>query len=246
MKKIVIIGNWKMNKNIEETKDFFSKLAKELKANKGNISKDIEFGIGANDTLLSTVAKDSKKINNFYVAAQDMSQEESGAYTAQTSASMLKSVGANSVILGHSEVRRYHGDTNKMVNDKTIKAIEKGLTPIVCIGETLEEKESGKTKSVLKKQIKENFKNIDFDKIIIAYEPIWAIGTGKTATADDAQEMCKYIRSLTSKNVVIQYGGSVNPKNVKELMEQEDINGALVGGASVDPQSFVKLLTLGK
>ncbi|UWD33952.1 triose-phosphate isomerase [Mesomycoplasma molare] len=242
MKKLVIIGNWKMNKNLHETQEFLSDFEKEYLNNKRKINKKIEFGIAAPFTNLFLL-----KDKIFKSVAQNFSNFDSGAYTGEVSASMLKDLGVSMVVLGHSERRQYFNETNEVVNKKTLQAIKENITPIVCVGETLEEYEAGQTKDVIAKQLKESLAGVeDFSKVIIAYEPVWAIGTGKTATAEIAQDICSFIRENTSKKVVIQYGGSVSPSNIEELMSQKDINGALVGGASLKADSFIKLLTLNK
>lgn len=247
-KKIVIVGNWKMNKTVAEAKKFMSEFKKLYAANKDKIAANVKFGIGAPSIDLAEV-KAGKVSSSMLVAAQNMHYAENGAYTGELSAAMIKSVGANAVIIGHSERRAMFNETDEDVNKKTITALQNGLLPIICVGETLEEYELRQTQKVVKKQLTAALKDLkseDIAKVIIAYEPIWAIGTGKTATAAQAEVVCKYIRSLTSDKTVIQYGGSVKPENIAELLAQPNIDGALVGGASVDPKSFVKLLTLNK
>ncbi|WGI36851.1 triose-phosphate isomerase [Mesomycoplasma lagogenitalium] len=243
MKKLTIIGNWKMNKNSQETKEFLDVFNTEYLNNKEKISDSIVFGIAAPFTNLYLFNKNDKLKS----VAQNFSNFSSGAYTGEISASMLKDLNVSMVVLGHSERRQYFYETDETVNLKTHQALKEGITPIVCVGETLEEYEAGKTKEVILKQLKGSLKDVnDFSKIIIAYEPVWAIGTGKTATAEIAQDVCEFIRKNTAANVTIQYGGSVSPANIQELMNQKDIDGALVGGASLKPESFIKLLTLNK
>lgn len=256
-KKIVIVGNWKMNKTPAEAKKFMTEFKKLYTAEKAKIGTNVKFGIGAPSVDLAEV-KAGKASTTMIVAAQNMHFADNGAYTGELSAEMIKAAGANAVIIGHSERRAMFSETDLDVNKKTIKALESGLLPIVCVGETLEEFEMKKTQQVVKKQIVAAFKGLtqeQLNKVIIAYEPIWAIGTGKTATSAQAEVVCKYIRGLklgkkdaelTLTKTVIQYGGSVKPENIAELMSQPNIDGALVGGASVDPKSFVKLLTLNK
>ncbi|MBN3534568.1 triose-phosphate isomerase [Mycoplasma procyoni] len=242
MKKLFIVGNWKMNKNSKETKEFLDQFEVEYKSNKDKIAATTSFGIAAPFTNLFLL-QDSRIAS----VAQNFSNFDSGAYTGEISASMLKDLGVEYVVLGHSERRQYYSETDEVVNKKLHQALKENLTPIVCIGETLEEYESGKTKDVILHQIKHSLKGVeDFSKVVIAYEPVWAIGTGKTATAEIAQDICSYIRQNTASNVVIQYGGSVSPANIEELMSQKDIDGALVGGASLKVDSFIKLLTLNK
>ncbi|UVD81974.1 triose-phosphate isomerase [Mycoplasma iguanae] len=243
MKKLLIIGNWKMNKTLEETESFLKEFETLFTQEKAKISQYTEFGIAAPFTSL-TAFRSQKLLNG---VAQNFSHHESGAYTGEISAVMLKDLSVKYVILGHSERRTYYGETDKIVNAKMHQAIKHGLVPIVCVGETLEEYEAGKTQEVIKHQIAGSLEGLeDYSKIVLAYEPIWAIGTGKTATPEIAQNVCQFIHSLTSKNLVVQYGGSVSPENVADLMSQSDIDGALVGGASLKPESFIKLLTLGK
>lgn len=248
-RKYVVIGNWKMNKNFTETMDFilsFKDEYKKLKKNKEAyaISQLNDFAIAIPHANLS--AYQINKVNELKLCAQDVSQNCNGAFTGDVSASMLQDLNVNYVILGHSERRQYHHETNELVNLKAKQALEYNLKPVICVGETLEQYEKGQTKAVVKKQIEESLKDLDYSKIIVAYEPIWAIGTGKVATPEIAQDVCQYIHSITSKELVVQYGGSVNPKNISDLAAQKDINGFLVGGASLNVDSFIKLITLGK
>ncbi len=245
MRNQVIVGNWKMNKTPAEAKAFMEKFNTLLEANKDKIATSMKFGIGAPAIDLETVSGQVK--GEFIVAAENMHFEANGAFTGELSVEMIKSVGANAVILGHSERRAMFNETDSDVNKKTKVALENGLIPIVCVGETLEEYEAGNSKDVVKASTLVSLEGIsDWSKVVIAYEPVWAIGTGKTATAEYAEEMCAFIRSITSEDVLIQYGGSVKPENVEQLMEQPNVDGALVGGASMDPESFIKLLTLNK
>ncbi len=198
---------------------------------------------------VNAIVKDSK----ISLGAQNMHQEDSGAFTGEISAAMLKSVGCQYVILGHSERRTIFGETDELINTKTKKALDSDLKVIFCAGETLEERENGTTKDVVKKQVTVGLEGISDEamaNIIIAYEPVWAIGTGKTATPDQAQEVHKFIRDLVgelfsasvAENVIIQYGGSVKPENAEELLGQPDIDGALVGGACLKPDSFSDII----
>ncbi len=187
--------------------------------------------------------------SNIALGAQDIYWEDQGAFTGEVSAKMLKSVGCKYVIIGHSERRQYFGETDESVNKKLKKALADKLSPIVCIGERLEQREKGKTFKVVETQLKGGFKDIavkDWDNIVIAYEPVWAIGTGKTATPDQAQEVHAYIRKLLPKEVAqstrILYGGSVKPENIKDLMAQPDVDGGLVGGASLKVDAFEKII----
>jgi len=187
------------------------------------------------------------------VGAQNMSQHESGAYTGEVSAAQLTDIGTQYVIIGHSERRQYYGETDESVNEKTIAALKTPMIPIVCVGETLEQREEGITNSLVTKQVEIAFKSLSTDqakKTVIAYEPVWAIGTGKTATPEDAQEVCAVIRSVlvslydkqTADAITIQYGGSMNDKNAKDLLAQPDIDGGLIGGASLKPESFAVII----
>lgn len=252
----VIVGNWKMNKTPTEAKDFLEKFSKLFETESSKINSSVKFGFGVPSVNLSVVSNNTIG-SDMIVAAQDVHPKSNGAFTGDLSADMIKSVGANAVIIGHSERRQYHGETNEDVNAKTLVALEKGLLPILCIGETLEERKSNKWRDVITKQVSGGLKGMSpsqVEKIVIAYEPIWAIGTGVTASAEEAQEACSFVRervaaeidSATAEKIIIQYGGSVKPDNVAELMSKEDIDGALVGGASLEPNSFIKLLTLNK
>ena len=196
---------------------------------------------------------EAAKGSNLKLGAQNMYDKDSGAYTGEISPVMLADLGVTYVILGHSERREYFGESDAFINSKTKKAFEHGLTPIVCVGETLEEREGGKFEEVIKTQVEGGLADLSADQVkqlVIAYEPVWAIGTGKSADEADAQSSCKYVRDVVkglygedvAAAVRIQYGGSVKPENIKEYMAQEDIDGALVGGASLEAASFLKLL----
>jgi len=203
-------------------------------------------------TSLYPVAKEIS-VTKIKLAGQDMFWEESGAYTGEISGSMLKDAGCEFVIIGHSERRQFFGETDEFVNKKTKAALKHNLTPIVCVGERLEEREKGKTFEVIERQIRAGFDGFgasEMKKIVIAYEPVWAIGTGKTATPGQANEVHLFIRNLLktlfgkeiSESLPILYGGSVKPDNIKGLMEQSEIDGALVGGASLDAKGFLKII----
>ncbi len=249
MRKPIIIGNWKMNGSIDSVKKFATEVSPVLK------DVTIDCGIAAPFTLLSTLKNEFS--DEFKVYAENMHFEDTGAYTGEVSADMLLDIGINSVIIGHSERRKYFGETDETVNQKLQKAATKGVNTIVCVGESLEEREAGKHFDIVLSMLEEDFKDIkeqDAQNIVIAYEPIWAIGTGKTATPEDAEEMCKQIRnkmaSLYSNDLAetikIQYGGSVKPANVKEIMSMPNIDGALVGGASLKAEDFIALITYNK
>ncbi len=247
MKRTVVAGNWKMNKTLEEAKKFIVELtSKELP------NKEIEVELYVPSVylmVLNTYVKDT----NIKLGAQNIYQELSGAFTGETSIEMLKSIGIERTLVGHSERREYFNETDKIVNQKVLLCLENDVKPVVCIGETLDQREANITNNVLKTQVTEALKNVskeDMKNIIVAYEPVWAIGTGVTATAEDANEACKYVRNVieslydseTAENTVIQYGGSVKPENVQEILSQEDINGALVGGASLEVESYLQLI----
>lgn len=247
MRKRIIAGNWKMNKTCSET----TKLCEELKDKLSNVN-DIEIIICPPFTSLGCAAL-TLKDSNIKVGAQNMYFEDSGAFTGEVSPLMLKELNVEYVIIGHSERRENFGENNELVNKKIKKALEIGLKPIVCIGEKLEEREADKTKEIILTQINEGFaylKPEEMKNIIIAYEPIWAIGTGKTATPEQAQEMHAYIREIlkemfdkeTSQSVIIQYGGSMKPENAKELLNQVDIDGGLIGGASLIAEKFEQII----
>ncbi|MDK2819584.1 MAG: triose-phosphate isomerase [Mycoplasmataceae bacterium] len=237
MRKKIIIGNWKMNKDKKETENFLNEISKK----KFETDKDTIYGIAVPSINIETFSL--LKTNEMKISSQDISQFDSGAYTGEISSSMLKSFGVTYVVIGHSERRAYHFETNKTVNLKAVNAIKNGLVPIICVGETLDEYENKQSKEVVGKQIKESLKGLDLSKIVVAYEPVWAIGTGKTATFEYAQEICEFIHSITSKELLIQYGGSVNGSNIKDLLNQPDIDGALVGGASLEVDSFISLIS---
>ncbi|MGZ9756780.1 triose-phosphate isomerase [Mycoplasma sp. 4423] len=240
MKRKLIIGNWKMNKTYSESKEFFEKFGDWYFSNNELLPKNIEFGIAVPAANLCSFVVNT--VEKFRLAAQDCSPYESGAYTGDTSASMLIDLDVSYVILGHSERRKYHFETDELVNVKAKQVISYHLKPIICVGETFEQYQAGQTKEVIKKQLEVSLKDLDLKKVVIAYEPIWAIGTGKVATPEIAQDICKYIHEITSKDVVVQYGGSVTPSNIAELSKQPDINGFLVGGASLELKSFIDLL----
>lgn len=247
MRTPFICGNWKMYKTVAEAVDFVNQ-AKSLVAG----VKDVEIGIGAPATALKSLA-DAAKGTNIEIGGENCHWEKEGAFTGEISTGMLVEAGCSFVIIGHSERRQYFGETNETVNKKVKAALAAGLTVIVCCGETLEQRESGKTDAVVTDHAKNGLAGLtpaDMAKVVIAYEPVWAIGTGKTASPAQAQEVHAVIRKLlgdmfgkeTADTVRIQYGGSVKPENVKDIMAQPDVDGALVGGASLKPDSFAKLV----
>lgn len=244
MRKPIIAGNWKMNKVNSEAVAF----VKELKLRLIDV-KDVEIVVCPPFTALHDVSKEIRN-SNIKLGSQNMHFEDSGAFTGEISPLMLKELGVKYVILGHSERRQCFNETNEIINRKIKKALQHKLVPIVCVGEKLEEREKGDTNKVIKDQVQGCLKEIDASKIVIAYEPVWAIGTGKNATPEQAEEVHLLIRELIknlydekiANNLRIQYGGSVKPDNIKSLMEQKDIDGALVGGASLKMDDFVSLV----
>lgn len=250
MRRKVIAGNWKMNKLPNEAMEFITELAPLVKDTENEVILCVPY----TDLFYSLLHVQD---TNIKIGAQNMHYEESGAYTGEVSGEMLKSIGAQYVIIGHSERRAYYGETDETVNKKLKKALSLELKPIVCVGESLDERESGKAKEIVTTQTKlalEGLSNEDVTKTIIAYEPIWAIGTGKTATKEDANETIKWIREEIEKiygknvsdDVIIQYGGSVKSSNAKELFEMSDIDGGLVGGASLKADEFAKIVNYNK
>ncbi|WP_434333939.1 triose-phosphate isomerase [Mesomycoplasma hyorhinis] len=243
MSKTIIVGNWKMNKTFTQTKEFFSAFNQLYIENKNKINQNLDFAVALPAINVAAFSKNTTKLE---LAVQNMSQFEKGAYTGEISAQMLLDLNVKYAIIGHSERRQYFKETDLDVNAKTQQAIKNNIIPVVCVGETLEEYEAQKTSQVIEYQLKNSLKDVDLSKVIVAYEPIWAIGTGKTATPEQAQQVCKFIRKQTNKNLTILYGGSVSQENIEQLLNQADINGALVGGASLKVDSFIKLLTLNK
>ncbi|MFN9410318.1 MAG: triose-phosphate isomerase [Akkermansiaceae bacterium] len=257
-RKPIFAANWKMNKGASETEDFIKSF---LSKTQGlNLHADIV--IAPPFLSLPKLAdllhhsNPGKNAHSIQIAAQNCSQFDSGAYTGEISVLMLREFFVHYVIIGHSERRSIFGETDAMINAKIKKARQANLKPIFCIGETLAEREAGQLEFVLRTQVTEGLKEVsekDLSDIIIAYEPVWAIGTGVTATSDQAQEAHAFVRSLISdlygsesaSKIRIQYGGSVKPDNAAELMACPDIDGALIGGASLDPQSFVEIIKNG-
>jgi triosephosphate isomerase len=248
MKRLPFIaGNWKMNKTVAEAID----LVKRLKASLSGI-EGVEVAVAPPFTALFAIRNELEG-SPIRLAAQNLFWEEKGAFTGEIAPLMLKEVGCHYVILGHSERRQFFGETDETVNRKVGAALGQGLKVIFCIGETLKEREEGKTFAVIERQVPGGLKDIrkeEMNSVVIAYEPVWAIGTGKTATPEQAEEVHRFIRQklgqLYSKEIAegvrIQYGGSVTPENVKGLMGQENIDGALVGGASLKSETFSKIV----
>ena len=246
MRRPFIAGNWKMYKTAAQAVEFAEEFKKIYRPS------DVRVAIAAPYTQLWGLKK-AFEGTGIGVAAQNMHWEDQGAFTGEISAPMLKEIGVDYVIIGHSERREYFAETDGTVNKKVIKALSAGILPILCCGESLEVREAGKEKEFVGGQIRADFADIpaeDAVRITVAYEPIWAIGTGRTATPAQAQEMCAYIRNVladiygedVSEEIAIQYGGSVKPANASELMNQEDIDGALVGGASLKPADFLEIV----
>ena len=242
MRKKVIAGNWKMNKTPSETKVLINELAPLVKNTDDTV-------IVCPTAVCLPAAIEAAKGTNIKVGAQNLYFKDSGAFTGEISADMLLDLGVEYVIIGHSERRQYFAETDETVNLKVLKAFEKGLIPIICVGESLEQREQGITSDLVRMQTKIALKDVtkeDAKKAIIAYEPIWAIGTGKTATSEQAQEVCKTIRDCVKEIygtdvadvITIQYGGSVNAGNSSELFAMADIDGGLVGGASLKAPDF--------
>lgn len=250
MRKTIIAGNWKMNKTVSETKEFFNGLLPMVKG----LNTNVIIGVPYTSLL---VASEMTKGTIVKIAAENMNPNISGAYTGEISPLMLKDIDVEYVILGHSERREYYKECDKFINSKVKSAIDNGLHPILCIGEKLEERENGLTNSIVKTQLLQGLEGVcekGIKKVIIAYEPVWAIGTGKTATPEMAEEVHAYIRELLTEKynkeiaeeISILYGGSMKPENVVALLEQKDIDGGLIGGASLEPSSFAKLIEAGK
>ncbi len=247
MRRPVIAGNWKMNKTQAETRAFFATF---IPLVAGSNHCDI---IVAPPFTALAAAIEAVKTARISIAAQDGYWEPEGAFTGEISMPMLAEAGCRGVIIGHSERRRYFGETDAAVNRKLQAALSVGLQPIVCVGETLEERDAGHTDKVLERQFEDGLAALtrqDFSRILIAYEPVWAIGTGRTATPEIAADAHRSLRSLAAKHfgpeaasgIRILYGGSVKPDNIRALMAREEIDGALVGGASLDPRSFAALV----
>lgn len=250
MRKKIIVGNWKMNKTVEDS----AKLAADLVAAVKDqpFAGQVEIGIAPTFLALDRVAGILKG-SPIKLAAQDVHFENQGAFTGKVSVDMLKAIGVTHVILGHSEQRTLFGETDASVNRKTVKVLAEGLVPIVCVGETLAEREADVTEKVVETQIRAAYQGVsagDAARTVIAYEPVWAIGTGRNATDDQAQAVHKYIRGLlsglygasTADAVRIQYGGSMKPENAAGLLKQPDVDGGLIGGAALKADSFLGII----
>lgn len=246
-RKPIVAGNWKMNKTIAEAIDLAGAIKRDLAG-----CKDVDIVLCPPFTALKAVS-DVITGTHIDLGAQNMNAEKAGAFTGEVSAEMLREVYCHYVILGHSERRAYYGETDAIINRKTKAALESNLTPIVCVGETLEERESGKTNEVVKTQLLGSLAGLnarDLVETVIAYEPVWAIGTGKTASPDQAQEVHAFIRTVltemadaaVAQSVRIQYGGSVKASNARELFSLPDIDGGLIGGAALEARSFIDIV----
>ena len=250
MRKKVIAGNWKMNKLPNEAIDFIDRLTPLVKDTKNEVVVCVPY----TDLFYALLTAQG---TNIKIGAQNIHFEEKGAYTGEVSAQMLKSIGVEYVIIGHSERRQYFNETDETVNKKVKTAFKHELKPIICVGETLEQREAGKAEEIITNQTEKALEGLTDEQVqntIIAYEPIWAIGTGKTATSEDANNAIKAIRDKicqiygqnVGKSIIIQYGGSVKSANCKELFTTSDIDGGLVGGASLDPEEFAKIINYDK
>lgn len=250
MGKYIIAGNWKMNKLPSETYDFVKEVAKATEGAACEVVCCTPF-------VCLAPAVEAAKGTHIKIGAENLHFEDKGAFTGEVSADMLKDLGVTYVIIGHSERRQYFAETDETVNKKTVKALEKGLLPIVCVGESLEQREAGITMDLITIQIKKAFAGIsaaDAEKVVVAYEPIWAIGTGKTATADQAEEVCGGIRKVladlydekTAAAITVQYGGSMNAGNAADLLAKENIDGGLIGGASLKSADFAVIVGAAK
>lgn len=251
MRKKVIVGNWKMNKDIHETATLINELKERLK----DFRNEVDIVLCPPFTSL-VVAKSLVQGTPMKLGAQNMSHQDDGAYTGEISARMIKTIGCEYVILGHSERRQYFKESDELVNAKVKKTLKAGLTPIICVGETLEERESSVTDKIITTQIRGVLHELSSDEVqkcIIAYEPVWAIGTGRNATTDQANQVHKLIRKLVSQlfswglaeKLLIQYGGSMNAQNAADLLSQSDIDGGLIGGASLKSDAFVAIIQAG-
>jgi len=248
MRKKIVAGNWKMNKTLPEAIELVSGLKNELRNFQPNCEVII-FPPFINLESVATLLRDS----TIRLGAQNMHFEDNGAFTGEISADMLRSVGVEYVIIGHSERRHIFNESNEWINKKLLKALEKGLKPVLCIGEKLEDRENNLTEKILEVQVKEGLKGVDSEglkNVVIAYEPVWAIGTGKTATPSEADSAHAFVRTVianlydaqAAESITIQYGGSVKPNNAGELLAQPNIDGALVGGACLKVDSFVEII----
>lgn len=245
-KKLFIMGNWKMNLTVSQSK----KLSEEIiaESQRMDLPPEVSVMIAPTYLAISEVAKTLVSCP-IHLGVQDMHYLDDGAFTSKISGSMILDTGARFVILGHSELRQFFGETDEIVNKKVAKALSIGLTPVLCVGETLDEREQGKWEQVLQRQVEKGLKGIsgpEMRKVIIAYEPVWAIGTGKTASTDEADEAHAFIRSVTPEKISILYGGSMKSTNALELLSCKNIDGGLIGGASLVTKEFCDILAIAK
>lgn len=240
MRKVIIAGNWKMYKTVAQTEEYFSMISDKIDTDEKEVILFTPY-------LNLAKAKEMIKDTNIKIGAQNMHFESEGAYTGEISAEMLKEAGIDNVLIGHSERRKYFGETDESVNLKMKKALLEGIFPMMCVGEDIDQRESGQTFEIIEKQLTDGLCEIKSNDFAIAYEPVWAIGTGKTATDEQAEEVCAFIRKCLDRfgfdadSIRILYGGSVNPTNIKALMSKDNIDGALVGGASLK-ESFADIV----
>ena len=249
VRRYLIAGNWKMNNTSFEAVELFNEINIEI----GRIT-EVAIAVCPPFTALESLAR-LVEDSNIQLGAQNMHQAISGAYTGEISASMLHSLFCSFVILGHSERRTYFAESDSIVNEKVKAALESNLKPILCVGETLEEREGGKTQEVVERQVKRGLESIDrkkAEKLVVAYEPVWAIGTGRNATPDVAQETHRNIRAILTElfsdnlanRIRILYGGSMKSQNASELLDQPDIDGGLIGGGALDPRTFIRIVEI--
>ncbi|WP_027334818.1 triose-phosphate isomerase [Mycoplasmopsis felifaucium] len=250
MKKFIIIGNWKMNNTFTETLEFYKEFASRLKKFK-KTHKDLEQYIDNNTFAIAPAhcnlaAYCLNKAKQLKLCSQNMSRHDDGAYTGEVSARMLQDLNVSYALCGHSERRKYHSqhENDEMINKKIRQAVKYNITPIICIGESKDDRDNNRTEESLRRQLKALLNEVNIDKVIVAYEPVWAIGTGETPTAKEVQQASEMIHRLTSPNVPVLYGGSVNISNISEFANEPDINGFLVGGASLDIDQFLQLISV--
>ncbi|MET4108891.1 triose-phosphate isomerase [Hymenobacter sp. UYP22] len=251
MRKNIVAGNWKMNTTLQDGQALISEIVNMVQDEATNSS--VEVVVCPPFPFLSAIGKQLPQSSRFHLGAQNCHQKESGAYTGEVSARMLQSVGVEYVILGHSERRQYFHEDDELLSQKMKAALAAGLKPIFCVGESLETREADETFNFISKQLKDglfHLSNEEFDQVVIAYEPIWAIGTGKTATSQQAQEVHAFIREQIARaydaeaalNTSILYGGSANAQNARELFSQPDVDGGLIGGASLKSRDFTEII----
>lgn len=251
MRRFLIAGNWKMNCGPKETTSLLQGIKKEC----GSMPDDVDGLVCPPSISLTSASAELKDFDGISLGAQNVHYEDNGAYTGEVSTQMLNEVGCDYVILGHSERRQYFGETDKTVNAKVNKSLEDGIKPVICVGELLKQRKAGEHGLIVRKQVQAALIGVedeDVENLVIAYEPIWAIGTGETATPDQAQEMHEMVRSVladlyrddAADQIRILYGGSMKPYNAEELLEQPDVDGGLIGGASLKADSFAKIIDI--